>query len=129
MIELGSFNTGNNLHGTIQPSQWDYDRHVQSWFGAVGEVHLLGQLHGRDLSTWLWLTGYSTQTAIQLDLKYLHDSVGTSGTLYWSSLTETVWWENVILIGFDAEEQPWLDGSGVNGWQCKGTIRFRQVAE
>jgi hypothetical protein len=34
---------------------------------------------------------------------------------------------NVIFNGFEPEEDPWYDGSGVNGWQVKGMMKFRQA--
>jgi hypothetical protein len=53
----------------------------------------------------------------------LNDEINAAGTLDVDGLE----FLNVIFNGFTPEEDPWYDGSGVNGWNCKGILSFRQV--
>jgi hypothetical protein len=115
--------TGSHLHGSIKPGPYDAARVTQRWFGAVGEVILTGKLSGRDLTCWLQLTGYSSHANLHAGIVTLNDEINAAGTLDVHGLQ----FLNVIFNGFTPEEDPWLDGSGVNGWNCKGILSFRQV--
>ncbi len=83
---------------------------------------LTGRMHGRDLSCWLLLTGYASHGLLHAGIVTVNDYINTSGTLDVDGLE----FLNVIFHGFEPDEDPWYDGSGVNGWQVLGTMRFRQ---
>ena len=121
-ITLGALTTGTNLHGTIKAGAYDASRVVQRWFGVDGEITLTGGLHGRELSCWLLLTGYGTHGLLHAALFDLNGYINLSGTLDVDGLE----FLNVIFHGFEPEEDPWYDGSGVNGWQLQGIMKFRQ---
>lgn len=122
-ITLGDIDTGTHPHGSIKAGPYDYARATQRWFGVSGEYTMTGQLSGRDLSCWLLLTGYNSHGELHAGLANLQGLANTSGTLDVDGLE----FLNVIFNGFELEEDPWLDGSGVNGWQVKGTMKFRQA--
>lgn len=122
-ITLGSIDTGTHPHGSINAGSYDASRVTQRWFGVNGEMTLTGKLHGRDLSCWLILTGYASHALLHAGLATLNGYINTSGTLTVNSLE----FLNVIFLGFEPEEDPWEDASGVNGWQVKGVMRFRQA--
>ncbi len=122
-ITLGAINTGTHPHGSIVASAYDAARVTQRWFGVNGEMTLTGGISGRNLSCWLLLTGYASHGLLHAGLANLQGLANTSGTLDVNGLE----FLNCIFLGFEPEEEPWLDGSGVNGWQVKGTMRFRQA--
>lgn len=128
-IVLGAVDTLTHLHGTIKPSAWDYSRNVQSFFGVTGEFHLKGRLHGRDLSAWLLPRGYASHDLLQFGIETLNGLSGTSGTMTWTSGADIHAFTNCVFNGFEFDEDPWYDGSGVNGWQVLGTLRFRQIKQ
>jgi len=116
-------NTGSHLHGSVKPGPYDYARTTQRWFGTTGEMTFTGGMSGRELTCWLWLTGYASHGLLHAGIVTLSDATNKSGTLDVSGLE----FLNVIFDGFTPDEDPWLDGSGVNGWQIKGMLKFRQV--
>lgn len=122
-ITLGTIDTGSHPHGSIRAGAYDAARVTQRWFGVNGEMTFTGGISGRELSCWLWLSGYASQGELQSGLANLQGLANTSGTMTASGIE----FLNVIFLGFEPEEDPWYDGSGVNGWQLKGTMRFRQA--
>lgn len=126
-ITLGSLDTGSALHGAIRPSVWNQSRSVQQFFGLQGEYYLLGEKHGRDLSTWCIPSGYASHEALHDAIETINDLIGVNGTMTWTSGSDIKTFANTIFDGFETEEEPWLDGSGVNGWQVRGILKFRQV--
>lgn len=129
-ITLGAFSFGSgNIHGTPNLAPWDYSDTAQTFHGLLGETHLIGEAHGRDITIPFELTGYSTLTLLLSAVGTMADEYGTTGTLTidlggGDAPTLT----NCIFNGFTPSEDPWKDGSGVNGWQQRGTLRFRQIA-
>lgn len=128
-IVLGSVDTGAALHGSINPTPWEYARTVQTFFGVVGEYHLHGRARGRDLAAWVMPTGYASHANLQTDIDALNSLVGAFGSMTWTAGADSKTFTNCIFQGFSVDEDPWYDGSGVNGWQVRGTIRFRQIAQ
>ena len=128
-IVLGSVNTGTMLHGTIKATPFNQSRTVQTFFGLRGELHLQGRPHGRDLSAWLLPYGYSTDALLQTDIANMNALIGESGTLTWTFGALTTTYLNCIFLGFEMDEDPWLDGSGVNGWQVMGHMQFRHILQ
>jgi len=122
-ITIGALDTGTHPHGSIKAGQYDAARVTQRWFGVNGEMTLTGGISGRELSCWLILTGYASHGLLHAGLANLQGLANTSGTLDVDGLE----FLNVIFLGFEPEEDPWYDGSGVNGWQVKGMMRFRQA--
>lgn len=128
-IVLGALTTGTHLHGTVKPSAWDYTRNVQSFFGLTGEFHLQGRLHGRELTAWLIVRGYATHVLLQDEIEAINAYSGLSGTMIWTSNTDIKNFTNCVFNGFEPDEEPWYDGSGVNGWQVLGQLKFRQIKQ
>ena len=127
-ISMTTMTTGSNLHGPMKPGTVDFARSVQSFFGVVGEYHLMGKLRGRELTAWMQLTGYASHNAIQGALETIATWIGESGTTTWVVGADSKTFANTIFEGFTAEEEPWLDGSGNFGWNCRGELRWRQIA-
>ena len=115
--------TGSHPHGSIKPGPYDYARVTQRWFGTTGELNLTGGMSGRELSCWLILAGYASHGLLHEGIVLLSNATNKSGTLDVDGLE----FLNVIFDGFTPDEDPWYDGSGVNGWQIKGMLKFRQV--
>lgn len=126
-ITLGAINTGTHLHGSIKSEVWDVDRQRESFFGVEGEFYLLGAGKGRELSTWLLLYGFSTHALCHTGIDALNALINVNGTMTWTVGADVKTFTNTIFTGFVPDEDPWLDGSGINGWQVKGTMKFRQV--
>ena len=126
-ITLGSMSTGSALHGSIKAGAWDYARSIQTFFGLQGEYHLIGQQHGRELTAWCIPSGYAGHEELHNAIEALNAYIGIYGTLVWDVGSDEKSFTNVVFNGFEPDEDPWLDGSGINGWQVRGTLRFRQV--
>ena len=118
---------GLTLHGTPQPGQWQSPLVRQTWFGVRGEATLIGAQHGRQIKLMAHLSGYATLNAVLTKINALQALRGSFGSLvidlgggdittYTLTLLETV----------KSTETPWLDGSGVNGWQCDIELIWRQ---
>ena len=83
-ISMTTMTTGTNLHGPIKPGGVDFARSVQSFFGVVGEYHLMGKLKGRELTAWFQLTGYTSHANIQGAIETLATWIGETGTTTWA---------------------------------------------
>lgn len=128
-IVLGAVDTGTSLHGSIKVSSWDYSRTVQTFFGVTGEFHLQGRLHGRDLAAWYLPSGYATHALLHDAIETMNALSGTSGSMVWTSGVDVKTFTNCVFNGFELDEDPWYDGSGVNGWLVQGQLRFRQIKQ
>ena len=127
-IVLGSLSSGAALHGTINATPWDYSRTTQKWFGVIGEYTLIGSAHGRELSAWCQPSGYASEAALQIAVQAINDFVNTNGTMTCTIGGVTKTYPNTIFNGFEMDEDPWIDASGINGWIVLGKLKFRQVA-
>ena len=128
-IVFGALDTGTLLHGTIKPTAWEYTRTVQSFFGVTGEYHLQGRLHGRDQTAWLMLSGYASHVLLHDAIEMMNALSGTSGSVVWTSGADIKTFDNSVFNGFELDEDPWLDASGVNSWMVQGTLKFRQIKQ
>lgn len=118
------------IHGTPIVKPWEVGKVVQRFFGVTGEQQLTGARHAKEITITVHYYGYATLVLINADIATI------SG--YQETLTGTLTidlgggdsssYTNCIFQGYEPDEQPWLDGSGVNGWQQRGTLRFKQVA-
>ena len=126
-ISMTGMTTGSNLHGTIKPASWDFARTVQSFFGVTGEFHLQGKLRGRELVAWMQFTGYNSHSSLQAAIETLNAYMGESGTVTWAVGSDSKTFSNSVFDGFTADEDPWIDASGVFGWQCRGVLKWRQI--
>ena len=123
-LGAGSFNFGAPLHGTLKEGPWDQPVVIQSYFGIVGEQHLVGRVQGRDLELDIMLFNATDEATLRTGTNAIGAQQGLSGTLTINSLT----WLNVRFVGFTPQEAPFVDGSGQNGWCVRGVLRFRQIA-
>ena len=80
-ISMTTMTTGSNLHGTMQVGPWEYARATQSYFGTIGEYHLLGGARGREISAWMQFTGYTSHSALQSALQTLQSNIAETGTV------------------------------------------------
>jgi hypothetical protein len=126
-ITLGTISFGTNIHGTPVVSPWEYDISLQHFPGVYGETEFRGKWRGREITIPYHLYGYGTLVLLLADVVEMSSAIGTTGTLNInlgggdsSSFTE------VTFRGFFPEENPWKDGSGVNGWNQRGMLHFRQ---
>lgn len=126
-ITMGTLSTGGALHGSMKTGEWERSVGIQRFFGVFGEYHLQGRPHGRDLQTWCNPYGYLTRSALQADIDGINTYQGDSGTVSLIIGGNTTTFANCIFQGFKLDEEPWLDGSGANGWQVMGTLRWRQI--
>ena len=129
-ITLGTMTTGTALHGSIKSTPWDFSQTVQTWFGVTGAAILQGRLHIRQLEAWVWPRGYANHTALQTDISVMNALVGEYGSLVWTNPADgadITTYTKCVFDGFELDEAPWQDGSGVNGWQVLGTMKFRQI--
>lgn len=127
-ISMVSLTTGSNLHGTIQQGPWEYARASQAFFGTVGEYLLLGGARGRELSAWVQFVGYTSHSNLQAAIATLQSNIGEAGTLTVTIGSNSTTFTNCVFEGMTPEEDPWLDGSGVNGWNLRGRLKWRQRA-
>ena len=123
------FTTGTLLHGTIKASPWEYSRAVQTFFAVTGEYHLQGRSHGRNLEAWLQLSQYATHALLNTGIETINAFISDYNSLTWAVGADTKTFTNVVFDGFEPSEDPWNDGSGVNGWICQGTLKFRQIKQ
>jgi hypothetical protein len=126
-IAMATMTTGSNLHGTILPQPWNESRSIQTWFGLAGEYHLFGRLHGREFAAWMQFVGYTSHNLIQAAIETMNAQIGEFGTVTYTVGTDIKTFGNSIFMGFTPEEDPWLDGSGINGWNCRGKLTWRQI--
>ena len=128
-ITIGTVDTGTHLHGTVKAEAPAFDSVIQPFFGVYGEYHLLGESHGRDLSCWLHLYGFNSHALVQSAVTLLNARVLQNGTLRHSIGSDVTTWDDTVFYGFIPDEDPWFDGAGINGWQVRGMMKFRQAAQ
>jgi len=128
-LTIGVRDFGTHLFGTIKAPAFEFSRVAQTFFGVVGEQNLYGKAHFRYLTCPLQLTGYATHLTLQQGVATMALWMGTTGTLTYNlGGGDSTPFTQCIFEGFEPEEEPWKDGSGVNGWNQRGTLKFRQVA-
>ena len=120
---------GTHLHGTAHVGPWERSESVQIFPGVVGAYTLQGKKHHRMITIPFHLTGYATHVLLLSGVVEFGTLQGVSGSLVvdlggGDSSTFTL----CTFLGFEPSEDPWKDGSGVNGWQQQGMLKFRQVA-
>lgn len=128
-IHIGATQLAYSLHGPIKSTVWDRSRSVSTFFGLIGELHLNGMIHGRNLTAWAMPTGYATHAALQTDIAVYNTLIGTFGDVVWAVGADTSTFLNCVFEGFELDEDPWLDGSGVNGWSVLGHLNFRHILQ
>lgn len=126
-IVLGLVTTGGALHGSIRSTPWSFTETVQTWFGVEGAAIIQGRKHIRSLEAWVLPRSYATHTLLHQDIRVMNDLIGTTGTLVWTVGADITQYNDCVFDGFQETEEPWYDGSGVNGWQVLGTMKFRQI--
>lgn len=128
-ITLGATSFGNHIHGTAQVPPWERSESIQRFPGVTGAQVLQGAKHDRIISIPFQLTGYASHLLLQTGISDLSVLQGSTGSLTVDlGGGDSVTFTQCIFVGFEPSEDPWKDGSGVNGWQQKGTLRFRQIA-
>lgn len=117
---------GSHIHGTPRVEPWEFDETRQHFYGLVGEYKILGKVKGREINISFHLTGYADHYSLQTGVADLASLQGLTGTLSIQIASSTVEYADTTFYGFSPIEDPWLDGSGVNGWQQRGNLKFRQ---
>lgn len=119
----------STLHGTPVVPPWEFQRSIQRFFGVAGEYQLLGAANARQITIEYEMSGHPSHFDLQTGIAEFADFLGTVGTLVVTlPSSDFVTFTNCTFDGFFPNEAPWYDGSGVNGWQCRGQLRFRQKA-
>ncbi len=119
----------STLHGTPVVPPWEFQRSSQTFFGVPGEYQLLGAANFRNITIKYEMTGHATHLNLQAGIAQFAIILGFTGTLEVDlGGIDVSSFDNCTFDGFFPEEPPWYDGSGVNGWQCRGELRFRQKA-
>ena len=126
-ITHASNDFGLTVHGIPQPGQWDAALSRHSWFGVVGELTLVGKNHGRTLELQAHLTGFASMSAILTQLNTLQTYRGNFGDLVVDiGGGDSTTYTKCTLESVEPTEVPWLDASGVNGWNCSIKLMWRQ---
>jgi hypothetical protein len=120
---------GSHIHGTPRVEPWEFDETRQHFFGLIGEYKILGKVKGREIAIPFHLTGYATHLLLQTGIQEFAILQGTTGTLSVEIGSSTSTYDDTTFYGFFPIEDPWLDGSGVNGWQQRGNLKFRQKGQ
>jgi hypothetical protein len=120
--------------GIIRPVRqepWEVNVVRKRWFAVIGETTLVGAKTSRRLSMPVHYYGAATHVALQGAIANLQSYVEVlNGTLTVDfGGGDSSSWTNVTFTGFEITKDPFVDGSGVNGWQIEGNLNFRQIAE
>lgn len=117
---------GVDMNMTIHKSpivgQWDSPVSRFSFFGVRGELTHTAPASGRMITLDAHLTGFASEFALLTAINNLQLLRGTMATLVINSTS----FEYTTFETVEATEAPWLDGSGVNGWQCDIRCTWRQ---
>ena len=128
-ISIASYTFGSTLHGTPVVPPWDFTRVSQKFFGVVGEQNLYGKFNSRYIMIPYTLIGHASHLLLQTEIASIVVQIGTAGSLVFNlGGGDSTTFTQCIFEGFEPSENPWRDGSGVNGWQVTGQLKFRQVA-
>lgn len=126
-ITFGTLTTGTHPHGSITAGPWEGQVVRQRWWGVVGEAHLTGGLTSRTLTTWLTLIGYASHSALQAGIDTLMNYLTENGSVVVVISGNTTTYTNCTFETCTPQDQPFLDGSGVNGWQQTFQLQWRQI--
>lgn len=126
-ITFGTLTTGTHPHGSITAGPWEMQIVRQRWWGVVGEAHLTGGLTSRPLTTWITLIGYASHSALQTGIDTLMNYLSENGSLVVVISGNTTTYTNCTFEACTPQDQPFLDGSGVNGWQQTFQLQWRQI--
>lgn len=128
-VTQGSTNFGISVHDTPQIGQWDQPHVRHSWFAVLGEATFKGRNHGREIRLTAHLTGYASLTLLLSGLNTIQNARGLTGALTINlGGGDAPTFANCVFQSCEVTEDPWLDGSGQNGWQCDITLTWRQSA-
>lgn len=121
--------TSTSLHGVPTVPPWEFADKTQQFFGVVGEYHLTGKASGRWITIPFELTGLASHYLLQQEVATLASLIGTNGDLIIDlGGGDSTTYTQCRFDGWSPDEPPWKDGSGVNDWQQRGVLKFRQVA-
>lgn len=126
-ITFGTLDTGSHPHGAITAGPWDVAIARQRWWGVVGEYHLTGGLSSRTLTTWITLIGYASHSALQAGIDTLMNYLTENGSLVVVINANTTTYTNCTFEACTPQDSPFLDGSGVHGWQQTFQLQWRQI--
>lgn len=128
-LTFGSLSLASEIHGTARVPPWTFQRVTQTFFGVPGEVQLLGAAESREILIPYTMTGHATHLNLQAGIAQFALALGLTGTLEIDlGGIDVSSFPDCTFDGFTPSEDPWYDASGVNGWQCAGTLKFRQKA-
>lgn len=117
---------GSSLHGDVVPQgSFQPQLIAEEFFGVKGEAHLLGETGARDLVCEYTLSGFASAALLKVVLDEIDSKVGElTGTLTQSG-NINVTYVKCTFVAYERGNM-FLDGSGVNGWVCRGRLRWRQ---
>ena len=118
---------GSYLHGTPIVPPWEFAVNRQVYYGTLGELSMYSKVHGRNITIPFHLHGFATHVLLQTEIASITSRMGETGTLTVDlGGGDSSTYPYCTFEGMDQEENPWLDASGTNGWQVRGTLKFRQ---
>ncbi len=120
----------NGLDSPVRPARpAEVDLVVHTYPAVRGEHHLVGAIHGRDLTAELLLSGYADLDALRTALNTLTNQAGQlTGTLTQTVAGVAANYPRTTFLGFEVLQEPQRDGSGVHGWWCRLRLLWRQRA-
>lgn len=111
------------IHKSPVVGQWDAAVSRFSFFGVRGELTHTSPPTGRMIMLDAHLTGFASEFALLTAMNNLQLLRGNPiGTLVINSTS----FDYTTFESVEATEAPWLDASGVNGWQCDIKLTWRQ---
>lgn len=116
------------IHGIPQVGPWEVGKAIKRFFGVAGEYQLTGSAHSRSIVIPVHYTGLASLQALLADVTAVSEYQETIGTFTVDlGGGDSSSFDLCKFLGLELDEDPWKDGSGVNGWQVRGKLSFRQV--
>jgi hypothetical protein len=126
-ISLDSYDygwaAGNLFHRSIVAPRYDLQEQVQTWHGVTGAAVLFGGQTTRLLTLEVTFRGFATEALLRTHVATVQSHIFDSGTL----TVDGISWPQSAFLGFQPQDQPFLDASGVHGYVQSGQLTFRQI--
>ncbi len=128
-VNHAQFNFALTIHGTPEETQWERPIYVRTHPGVQGEAGFIGKRTGRFVILDASLTGFNSCAALLFRLGSMQKQRGRYGELTITVPDSDVsTYPKALLLEVNPVEKPWLDASGVNGWQCDIQMKWRETA-
>lgn len=117
------YNFESAKHGAVEYGELETPLIVAEFNGVVGVSVIADEPKGQLLRCRAWIDGYASLTLVQDAVDAIQAKQGTlTGTLtVTGGAADTI--ERCTFSKF-TPERPFLDGSGVHGWVCRGILAW-----